>query len=181
VRTESILKVYNSLIVPTFLYGSENWTVTASQRRGIEAAELKLLRLLAGYTLHDHKANDFIRRELKTTGILGKLDEYRLNWNLHLQRMPQTEYRSNHTTTDHKEGAQLEDQRNVDENSFNSGDGTDQTGPILDVYYYYYIIIIIIIIITIASTLFPDCHGNIDKLLLYIRAVVRILNPLPPE
>ena len=94
---------------------------------------MKLLRPLTGYTLHDHKANDFIRRELKTTGILGKLDEYRLNWNLHLQRMPQTEYRSNHTTTDHKEGAQLEDQRNVDENSFNSGDGTDQTGPILNV------------------------------------------------
>ena len=32
----------------TFLYGSENWTVTASQRRRIEAAEMKLLRTLAG-------------------------------------------------------------------------------------------------------------------------------------
>jgi len=31
----------NNLIVPTFLYGSENWTVTASQRRRIEAAEMK--------------------------------------------------------------------------------------------------------------------------------------------
>ena len=29
---------------------------------------------------------------------------------------------------------QLEDRRNVGENSRNSGDGTDQTGPILDVY-----------------------------------------------
>jgi len=28
----------------------------------------------------------------------------------------------------------LEDRRNVGENSCNSGDGTDQTGPILDVY-----------------------------------------------
>ena len=45
-----------------------------------------------------------------------------------------TEYRWNHTTTDHKEGEQLEDRRNVGENSWNSGDGTDQTGPILDVY-----------------------------------------------
>jgi len=32
------------------------------------------------------------------------------------------------------EGEQLEDRRNVGENSCNSGDGTDQTGPILDVY-----------------------------------------------
>ena len=42
--------------------------------------------------------------------------------------------RWNHITTDHKEGEQLEDRRNVCENSCVSGDGTDQTGPILDVY-----------------------------------------------
>ena len=45
VRTETILKIYNTLIVPTLLYGSENWTLTASQRRRIEVAEMKLLRL----------------------------------------------------------------------------------------------------------------------------------------
>jgi len=32
VRTENILKKYNTLVLPTFLYGSENWTLTASQR-----------------------------------------------------------------------------------------------------------------------------------------------------
>ena len=26
VRTEIILKLYNTLVLPTFLYGSENWT-----------------------------------------------------------------------------------------------------------------------------------------------------------
>ena len=30
VRTETIWKIHNTLIVPIFLYGSENWTVTAS-------------------------------------------------------------------------------------------------------------------------------------------------------
>ena len=67
VRTETILKVYNTLILPSFLYGSGNWTLTASQRRIIEAAEKKLLRPLAGYTLYDHKANASIRRELQIT------------------------------------------------------------------------------------------------------------------
>ena len=47
----TILKIYNTLVLPTFLYGSENWTLTALQRRRIEAAEMKLLRPLAGYTL----------------------------------------------------------------------------------------------------------------------------------
>ena len=27
VRTEIILKIYNTLVLPTFLYGSENWTL----------------------------------------------------------------------------------------------------------------------------------------------------------
>jgi len=52
---------------------------------------MKLLRPLAGYTLHDHKTNEFIRHELKITGIVDKTDEYRLNWHLHLQRMPQNQ------------------------------------------------------------------------------------------
>jgi len=54
-----------------------------------QAAEMKLLRPLAGYTLYDHKTNDYIRSELRITGILDKIDEYRQNWLLHLQRMPQ--------------------------------------------------------------------------------------------
>jgi hypothetical protein len=44
VKTETILKIYNTIILHTFLYGSENWTLTGSQRRRIEVAEMKLLR-----------------------------------------------------------------------------------------------------------------------------------------
>ena len=33
---ETISKIYNTLVLPTFLCGSENWTLTASQRRRIE-------------------------------------------------------------------------------------------------------------------------------------------------
>ena len=76
-------------VLPTFLYGSENWTLTALQRRRIEAAEMKLLRPLACYTLYDHKTNDYISREPRITSILDKIDEYRRNWLSHLQRMPQ--------------------------------------------------------------------------------------------
>jgi len=88
-RTEIILKIYNTLVLSTFLYGSENWTLTASQRRRIEAKGMKLLRPLAGYTVYDHKTNDYIRHELQITGILDKIDVYRQNWLQHLQRMPQ--------------------------------------------------------------------------------------------
>ena len=49
--------------------------------------------------------------------------EYRRNWLLHLQ-MPQSLW--NHTTTDHKEGEQLEDRRSVGASNCNSVDGTGQ-------------------------------------------------------
>ena len=87
-RTETILKIYNTLVLPTFLYGSENLSLTSLQRRRIEVAEMKLLRPLAGYTIYDHKTNDYIRREVRITGILDKIDEYRRNWPSHLQRVP---------------------------------------------------------------------------------------------
>ena len=89
VRRETILKIYNTLVLPTFLCGSENLILRALQRRRIEGSEMKLLRPLAGYTLYDHKTNDYIRRELRITGILYKIDEYRRNWLSHWQRMPQ--------------------------------------------------------------------------------------------
>ena len=79
-KVGTILKIYNTLVLPTFLYGSENWTLTASQRRRIEAAEMKLSRPLAGYTLCDHKTNISARRELQTECILDKIDEYGRNW-----------------------------------------------------------------------------------------------------
>jgi len=77
---ENILKLHITLVLPTFLYGSENWTLTALQRRRIEAAEMKLLKPLAGYTRYDHKTNVYIRRELRITGILDKIDKYRRKW-----------------------------------------------------------------------------------------------------
>jgi hypothetical protein len=78
-RKETILKLYNTLVLSSFLYGSENWTLTASQGRRIEATEMKFLRPLAGHTLNDHITNDSIRRELQTECILDRIDEYRRN------------------------------------------------------------------------------------------------------
>jgi hypothetical protein len=74
VRIETIFKIYNTLVLPTFLYGSENWTLTALQRRRIEAAEMKLLRPLAGYNLHEHKTKNSVRCELQTECILDNID-----------------------------------------------------------------------------------------------------------
>ena len=41
VRTETILKIYNTLVLPAFLHGSENWTLTALQRHLCEAVRVQ--------------------------------------------------------------------------------------------------------------------------------------------
>ena len=76
----------------SILYAALKSSLTIPQRRRIAAAQVKLMRPLAGYTLYDYKTNDYIRRELQITGILDKIDEYRQNWLQHLQRMPQNRF-----------------------------------------------------------------------------------------
>jgi hypothetical protein len=44
---ETRIKLYNSLALPALLYGSDNWTITARDARGITAAEVKCIRKTA--------------------------------------------------------------------------------------------------------------------------------------
>jgi len=80
---------------------------------------------MAGCTLYNHKTNDCICRELQIIGVLDKIDEYRRCWLYTCKECHKAESLRNHTTTDHREGEQLEDRRNVGESSY-SGDEMDQ-------------------------------------------------------
>ena len=44
------VKLYNTVALTVLLYGSETWTVKASDARRITAAEMKYMRRTAGYT-----------------------------------------------------------------------------------------------------------------------------------
>jgi hypothetical protein len=45
---ETRIKLYNTLALPTLLYGSENWTIEARNARRITSAEMKYTRITAG-------------------------------------------------------------------------------------------------------------------------------------
>ena len=49
------IKFYKVMAVPVLMHGSENWTLNRSDRRKIEAAEMRFLRPMAGYTFWDKK------------------------------------------------------------------------------------------------------------------------------
>ena len=82
------IKLYNTLVLPILLYGSETWTVKARDARRITAAEMKYMRRTAGYTWTDYKTNSHIAKELEITTVLDKLLEYKRNWIQHVNRMP---------------------------------------------------------------------------------------------
>jgi hypothetical protein len=44
------IKLYNILALPSLLYGSEKWSITARDARRLTAAEMNHVRKTAGYT-----------------------------------------------------------------------------------------------------------------------------------
>ena len=82
------IKQYNTLALPVLLYGSETWTIRASDARRITAAEMKYMRRTARHTWTDYKTSAQIAKELKITSILDKLMEYKRSWIQHVNRMP---------------------------------------------------------------------------------------------
>ena len=68
------------------MYGSENWSLNRSDKRKIEAAEMRLLRPMAGYTLWDKKGSSDIREQLGIFNINDKLTQYKIIWREHIQR-----------------------------------------------------------------------------------------------
>ena len=65
-----------------------SWTIKTRDARRITAAEIKYMRITAGYTRTDYKTNTQIKKELKITQILEKLLECKRNWIQHVNRMP---------------------------------------------------------------------------------------------
>jgi len=75
------LKLYNTLVLPYLLYGSETWTIKASDTRRIIEAEMKYMRRTAGYTwdILKNKCTNCKRAKNninfgQITGIQEKLD-----------------------------------------------------------------------------------------------------------
>ena len=80
--------MHNTLALPVLLCGSGTWTVKARDGIRITAAQMKYMRITAGYTWTDYKTNTQIAKESKITPILDKLLEYKRNWIQHVNRMP---------------------------------------------------------------------------------------------
>ena len=89
-RTDTQMKFYKVVARPTLLYGSETWVTTTRDMTRLEAAEMRFLRNVKGYTRLDKIRSDVIRKELKISGIQDVRSKYKQNWINHLERMDNT-------------------------------------------------------------------------------------------
>jgi hypothetical protein len=83
----SQIKFYKLMAIAVLTYGSENWSLNRSDKRKIEAGEMRFLRPMAGYTLWDKNRSTDIRDQLGIFNINDILTQYKINWREHIQRM----------------------------------------------------------------------------------------------
>ena len=83
------VRIYQSLILPIAIYGSESWALKKSDYQKLEAFEMRCLRTILGVSLMDKIKNIDIRHRLNIqlciTQIIAKR---RLKWFGHVIRMP---------------------------------------------------------------------------------------------
>ena len=77
---------------PSLLYGSETWVTTKRDMTDREAAEMRFLKSVTGYTRLDKIRKEVIRKELEISGIQDVGLKYKQNWINHLEGMEDTRH-----------------------------------------------------------------------------------------
>jgi len=81
------MKLHKVVARPTLLYGSETWVTAKRDMTRLEAAEMRFLRSVKGYTRLDKMRSEVIRKELEISGIRDVRVKCKQNWINHLERM----------------------------------------------------------------------------------------------
>jgi len=64
-RTDTQMKCYKVVARPTPLYGSKTWVTTTRDMTRLEAAEMRFLRSVKGYTRVDKIRNEVIQKKTR--------------------------------------------------------------------------------------------------------------------
>jgi hypothetical protein len=81
--------IFETILTPTLMYGSECWHQNVRNRSRIQAAEMKTLRCILGVNRLDKIRNTRIRDIIEVHPILRKIELGQLRWLGHMERMDQ--------------------------------------------------------------------------------------------
>ena len=87
----SKVKLMRTLILSTFLYACESWTLTAKIERWIQALEMRCYRRLLNICYKDHVTNEEVRNRIQNTigvhdDFLSMVRKRKLRWYGHISR-----------------------------------------------------------------------------------------------
>ena len=81
-------ELYERVVVPTIMYGSESWGLRVEEREKLDVAEMKCLRSMCGVTRMDRIRNEVVRDRVGVPERLSKrVDRKVLKWFGHVERM----------------------------------------------------------------------------------------------
>jgi len=84
------MEFYKAVERPTVLYGSETWVTMKRDITRLEAAEMRFLRSVKGYTRLDKIRSEVTRKELEISGIQDVRSKNKQNRINHLERTDNT-------------------------------------------------------------------------------------------
>ena len=87
----SKVKLMRTLILSTFLYACESWTLTAEIERRIQALEMRCYRRLLNISYKDHLTNEEVRNRIQNAigvhdDLLTMVKKRKLRWYGHISR-----------------------------------------------------------------------------------------------
>ena len=74
------MQVYNGMVVPMMTYGYESWVLREKEKSRLQAAEMSVLRKVAGVIRLEHIRNEEFRQRLQQRSIVGVVKENRESW-----------------------------------------------------------------------------------------------------
>ena len=81
-------ELYERIVVPTVMYGSETWGMKVEERNKLDVAEMKCLRSMCGVTRMDRVRNEVVRERVGVPERLSeRVDRKVLKWFGHVERM----------------------------------------------------------------------------------------------
>jgi hypothetical protein len=87
-QVQSKMRVYNTFVLPHFLYGCETWAPTKTQLTRLEVAHSNCLRRILGVRLSDRHRLTYIRQACDTEPIVSLVAKRSMQWLGHVMRMP---------------------------------------------------------------------------------------------
>src|SRR6218665_2681763 len=83
-KMDSVLRLYNAIVVSTLLYRSETWPMTVASRRRLEVAHRRWLRRILHVSWCDKITNKSIREKTGQEDMEGIIWKRRLRWLGHM-------------------------------------------------------------------------------------------------